>query len=240
MRSEDMVEVALLVAAAVLAGCGENPPKQELLGESLWQRTAADDDAEDARLATKGMMRNKPHEDMFPSLVQILAHPDHYHDRKVQVEGYLTVEQGGTALFLSESDGYYFITSNALLASFRNNTLGLTDRQIEEQFHGRYVLLEGTFDRTRHGNIYPGALVDITRLQVHEPHPRSRRRSPESPDAATSKDGIPEPAASGTRSSSVDGAHKPAGSHARPPEPSAYQGGKSEKPKPDQQDPFAY
>ena len=45
-----------------------------------------------------------PRSERWPSLVQILAHLDHYHGKKVTVEGFLVAERDWTAIFLHRDD----------------------------------------------------------------------------------------------------------------------------------------
>jgi hypothetical protein len=116
------------------------------------------------------LARAGPWSEEFPSLIQILAHPDDYHGKTVVVEGFLRVEFEGDALYLSEGDDRYLITSNAFWVSFENNAMRMNRDEIGKQFNGKWVLLEARFDKDHRGHLglFEGAFENIARLSVKQ------------------------------------------------------------------------
>jgi hypothetical protein len=110
----------------------------------------------------------EPDPERCPSLIQLLVYPDRYHGKEIQVKGYLVVEDEGTAIYVSESDGEYYITPNGFWVEFEGNTLGLSDKEITKRFHHKYVLLEGTFDKDDRGHedLWQGSIGKVSRLMT--------------------------------------------------------------------------
>ena len=96
------------------------------------------------------------------SLVQLLATPERFHGKRVQVIGFLRLEFEGDALYLHQEDYRRGISKNAIWVdlpdAIRRNSKKLTDR---------YVIAGGTFDSSAHGHMgmFSGTLK-IVRLDV--------------------------------------------------------------------------
>jgi hypothetical protein len=131
---------------------------------------------------SKEVYRFVPRSERWPSLVQILAHPDHYHGKKLTVEGFLAAERHWTAIFLHRDDAYNMISSNGFWVSFKDNALGQTEQEIAKAYNNKYVLIEGTFDQTVSGGRgnFPGGFVRISRIgELGPPHLVKMPKSPE-------------------------------------------------------------
>jgi hypothetical protein len=102
------------------------------------------------------------------SLIQIIANPDRYHNKKVCVIGFLRLQFEGNAIYISENDDKYMIWSNALWISLEDNTLQTTSPAIVEKFNERWVCITGIFDKDCHGSWghYQGAIKNISYLDI--------------------------------------------------------------------------
>jgi hypothetical protein len=94
------------------------------------------------------------------SIIELLARPAEFHDKRVQVMGYAHYEFEGNALYLSREDWWRGISQNALwLDSPPHRPDSLNDR---------YVLVEATFDATDQGHLglWSGSLTAVDRLEA--------------------------------------------------------------------------
>lgn len=94
------------------------------------------------------------------SLLQLIANPSAWHDRRVRVIGYLNVEFEGNALYVHESDWTHGVSKNALWVD-----VSFGDMAKYKSLHHRYVIMEGMFDATSYGHLgmFSGELTNITR-----------------------------------------------------------------------------
>lgn len=97
------------------------------------------------------------------SLIQLIATPERYHQKIVQVVGYLNLEFESNAIFLHKEDFDNVLTNNGLWVMFSDrirNEKKLTD------YSKKYVILEGTFDMHAKGHfwLYSGTIKNINRL----------------------------------------------------------------------------
>jgi hypothetical protein len=99
------------------------------------------------------------------SFVQLLADPDAWDSRSVQVVGFLGVQTESTALYLHREDWKKAILRNAIRVSFP----AALERQKRDLNKG-YVLLEGRFEAPRGAGLptYGGLLTEITRILKHQ------------------------------------------------------------------------
>lgn len=100
------------------------------------------------------------------SLVQPIAVPDRFHKHPVRLEGFLIVRLEENVLYLSREHADYGITNNGLWIDFDPaawRAKGMDPRQ----FDGKYVLIEGIFDKNFHGNLgeFPGMLREVWSVQ---------------------------------------------------------------------------
>lgn len=98
------------------------------------------------------------------SLVQLLAAPERYHGKRVEVVGFLRLEFEGDALYLHAEDYRYSLTRNGLWVD-RTKEMGEHQKELDR----RYVRVEGTFDarRTGHMGLWSGALREVRRCTVY-------------------------------------------------------------------------
>jgi hypothetical protein len=96
------------------------------------------------------------------SLIQLIANPDKYQGKPVQVFGFMRLEHEGTAIYLHREDYENSLYKNGLW-------LTNVDTAEHRRKHDlKWVLLEGTFDGKDHGHfgLWSGAIKDIKRVQV--------------------------------------------------------------------------
>jgi hypothetical protein len=110
------------------------------------------------------------------SLIRLIATPESYDGRVVQVVGFLRLEFEGNALYIHEEDYKNGITKNAVWV-VRNAKVN--DRA--EALNMHYVMLLGTFDAGRHGhmNLFGGSITDIKSVIPWPPHSQKQNPSPE-------------------------------------------------------------
>jgi hypothetical protein len=94
------------------------------------------------------------------SIVQLIATPEKYDGRVVQVMGFLRLEFEGDAIYLHEDDYRHGISKNGLMV--------VTNPKIDmeaDKLNLHYVVLEGTFDAHNRGNmggLNSGTITNIT------------------------------------------------------------------------------
>jgi hypothetical protein len=93
------------------------------------------------------------------SLINLIATPERYDAKKVQIIGVAVIRFEGTAVFLARDDAERGVRKNAVW-------LELEDHEKFQRFNGMYVVVQGTFVAAAkgHGGMYSGSLRDITRL----------------------------------------------------------------------------
>ena len=98
------------------------------------------------------------------SLVQLIANPKTYHGKFVRVVGFVSVRFEGKAVYLHEDDYRHGIYKNGLWLALGGSKSG----HEYAEFHGKYVLIEGTFDANMKGHrgAYSGSIKNIKRIQV--------------------------------------------------------------------------
>jgi hypothetical protein len=102
------------------------------------------------------------------SLIQLIANPASFDGKRVRLTGYVMLEADNRAVYLHESDAKYGIARNAL---WLDVPLGGESHRV--QLHGRYALIEGTFNARRRGHreLFSGTIEDVGRFEVVEPRP---------------------------------------------------------------------
>ena len=101
--------------------------------------------------------------------MQLILNPEKYHGELVRVIGVSRIEFEGDSVWFTKEHYYHWILNNALWIEPDYKALNLTRDQLE-QFNGKYVLLEGIFNKDNHGHLgmYSGALEQVTRFQLWE------------------------------------------------------------------------
>jgi hypothetical protein len=94
------------------------------------------------------------------SIVDLLARPEAYDGKFVRVEGFLHVHFEGTALFMTKEHADYLMCKYGFWVSLDEVKYPAKD------FDGKYVLLEGTFNRANKGHmrLWSGELRDVSRV----------------------------------------------------------------------------
>lgn len=112
-----------------------------------------------------------PNEQFNTSIIHILAHPDRYHGKPVQVQGFLRIEFEHTAIYLCAEHARHGLTLNGLWVSFNRAAIPYEGPGGPVEYDRKYVLIEGTFnkDNRGHGSLWQGAIEGIHRIIVEEP-----------------------------------------------------------------------
>jgi hypothetical protein len=92
------------------------------------------------------------------SFIHLLAHPEKYHQKKIQIMGYARFEFEGNALYFSADRARHGDMSDALWLDVTNMRMPAVEG---------WVLVEGTFNGERRGHfgMYSGTLENIVRLE---------------------------------------------------------------------------
>jgi hypothetical protein len=95
------------------------------------------------------------------SMVQLVANPNAFHGKRVQVLGYLNLEFEGNALYLHAEDSRQGLYSNSMWLSVPPEWPPTTSQCINRT----YVLLEGTFNAHSGGHmgLWAGSIEEVTR-----------------------------------------------------------------------------
>jgi hypothetical protein len=93
------------------------------------------------------------------SIVQLIATPEKYDGKVVQVMGFLRLEFEGNAIYLHEDDYTHAIYKNGLMIVSNANIEARADK-----LNLHYIILEGTFDGKNLGNkgLNSGTITNIT------------------------------------------------------------------------------
>jgi hypothetical protein len=97
------------------------------------------------------------------SMVQLLADPQKYHGKQVQVIGFAHFEFEGNAIYLSKEDHDYGITKNGLWLAVAGSKDGGELRDLNNS----YVVVEGTINAEMKGHMgmWSGSIENITLLK---------------------------------------------------------------------------
>ncbi|MGN6495283.1 MAG: hypothetical protein ACTHLE_25075 [Agriterribacter sp.] len=99
------------------------------------------------------------------SLIKLIANPEKYDGKRVQVIGYLHLEFEGNAIYLHQEDFKHGITENSFWVEFSSK---LTTKRDLNKFNNRYVIVIGTFRANKKGHMgmFGGTLDNIVRLDL--------------------------------------------------------------------------
>jgi hypothetical protein len=103
--------------------------------------------------------------DISVSLIQLIANPEKYDGKQVEVIGFLRLEFEGNRIYLHEEDYTYNISENAV-------RIGVTNKQRQdlENRNMHYVFVVGTFKAGQRGTSNPnGTIVNITKVEIWPP-----------------------------------------------------------------------
>jgi hypothetical protein len=119
------------------------------------------------------------------SLIQLIAQPEKYHGKPVQVSGFLHLEFEGNALYLHKDDYTHFLSRNGIWVDWLDyweddDDVAVFEERIKlrreffEKFllpnNNRYVTLEGVFnaENTGHFGLWSGGIEQIRRVYDHD------------------------------------------------------------------------
>ena len=113
------------------------------------------------------------------SLMQLIVNPEKYHGTPVRVIGVSSIEFEGDAIWFTKEHYELNVYMNSLWIEPDYDALGATRQQLE-QFNGKYVLIEGVFNKDNHGHLgmYSGAIQKVTRFQLWEKEENTSQRMP--------------------------------------------------------------
>lgn len=99
------------------------------------------------------------------SLVKLIANPEKYHNKRIQVIGYLHLEFEGNAIYMHEEDFKHSLSENSFWVNFSSK---LTKKRDLNKFNDKYVIVIGTFkaDEKGHMGMFGGTLDNIVRLDL--------------------------------------------------------------------------
>lgn len=97
------------------------------------------------------------------SLIKLIATPEKYDSKTIQVIGYLHLEFEGNALYLHKEDFENSLTENAFWVNFSKK---LTKKINIMDYNDKYVIIIGTFkmDSKGHMGLFGGTIDNIVRL----------------------------------------------------------------------------
>jgi len=100
------------------------------------------------------------------SIINLIATPEKYHGKVVRVIGVGNLEFEGNAVYLSRED-FKYVSNNGLWIELGEKA---TPYNEAKKFNGKYVIIEGTFDKndTGHFGMWSGSIKKITRYELWE------------------------------------------------------------------------
>jgi len=93
------------------------------------------------------------------SIVKLIAEPDRFNGKRVQVIGFAHLEFEDNGIYLSKEDYEYALTMNGLWLS-----MSKLDLAKYKELSNSYLIVEGTFNAARKGqyNAFSGSMDNIT------------------------------------------------------------------------------
>jgi hypothetical protein len=100
------------------------------------------------------------------SLIRLIANPEKYDGKKIQIIGYLHLEFEGNGLFLHKEDYDIGISKNSIWVDV---DIKHPEESSLNKFSNHYVIIEGTFDSHNNGHMgrRSGSIKKITRLDLY-------------------------------------------------------------------------
>ena len=108
---------------------------------------------------------SSPQRPLSVSLLQLIATPDAFDGKYVQVFGFVRIEHEGTSIYLHREDWEHSLYKNGLWLAAND---GAPEGSKEAQVNDRYALIEGRFTAKKkgHRDLWSGSIEDITRMQA--------------------------------------------------------------------------
>lgn len=99
------------------------------------------------------------------SMIRLIATPEKYDGKQIQVIGYLNLEFEGTAIYLHKEDYSKGISDNGFWVNFSKE---IGERKNLNNYNKKYVIIAGTFDMNSRGHMgmFGGTIKNITRLDL--------------------------------------------------------------------------
>nr|WP_315152948.1 hypothetical protein [uncultured Flavobacterium sp.] len=99
------------------------------------------------------------------SLIRLIATPEKYDGKQVQVRGYLNLEFEGNAIYLHKEDYSKALTDNGFWVNFSKE---IAEKKNLSVYNKQYVIIVGTFDMKSlgHMGLFGGTIKNITRLDL--------------------------------------------------------------------------
>jgi hypothetical protein len=93
------------------------------------------------------------------SIINLIATPEKYYDKRIKITGYMITEFEGTAIYLTRED-----YDNRI---YKNSVFLLIGKGSDYQFYNKeYVTLNGTFIKGNgHMGLFSGMLEDISNIR---------------------------------------------------------------------------
>jgi len=97
------------------------------------------------------------------SMVQLLAKPQEFNGKRLQVIGFIHLEFEGNAVYLSQEDFQHGIDKNGLWLSISE-----TELNDLEKINNSYAVVEGTFNAKNKGHVgmWSGSIENITKFKL--------------------------------------------------------------------------
>lgn len=98
-------------------------------------------------------------------LIRLIANPEEYNGKMIQVAGYLHLEFEGNALYLHENDFKHNIYENSFWVNFSDK---LREGKNIMDYNNKYVYIIGTFNMNFKGHLdmFGGSIDNIVRLSA--------------------------------------------------------------------------
>ena len=102
-------------------------------------------------------------EDYDISMLRLIVTPEKYHNKTVQIIGYLNLEFEGNAIYFHKEDYEKGSSRNGMWVSFSDD---LAKKKDLKKYSKKYVIIVGKFDMNAKGHMgmFGGSLKNITRL----------------------------------------------------------------------------
>ncbi len=99
------------------------------------------------------------------SLIKLIANPEKYNGKTIQVIGYLNLEFEGNAIYLHKEDYENGLTRNGFWVDFSKD---IQSKKTLKDYSKRYVIIVGTFDMKElgHMSLFGGGFKNISRLDI--------------------------------------------------------------------------
>lgn len=104
-------------------------------------------------------------EDYNISMLRLIVTPEKYHNKTVQIIGYLNLEFEGNAIYFHQEDYEKGLSENAMWVNFSDDLAKKTDLK---KYNKKYVIIVGKFDMNSKGHMgmFGGTIKNISRLDV--------------------------------------------------------------------------